>query len=95
MLCPSCNSKLKILETISSTKKNYRHFKCPECSCKFYSKEELVDSDDPEVLAQFREWTKERGKKHRAKQRGEEYEVQFADGRQAPPKQKKKLNSLF
>lgn len=95
MLCPSCNSDLKTIETLTTPTKNCRHFKCEVCGCKYYSKEVLVDNDDPEVTALFREWTKERGRKFRAKQKGENYDVKFNDGREAKPETKRRLKRLF
>ena len=93
MKCPSCNGEISVLETINQQKVTYRQRKCNECGMKFYTKEEICSSDEAQPL--FTEWVRERQRKHRAKEKGEQYEVSFADGREKQVAPKKPTSPLF
>lgn len=93
MVCPSCNAEVSVLETISQQKIIWRQRKCNGCGNKFYTKEMLCSADEAKPL--FDEWIRERSRKCRAKKKGVEYEVKFADGREQPVIPKKPTSPLF
>lgn len=93
MKCPSCNGEISVLETINQPKAILRQRKCNECGFKFYTKEEVVIADS--VKPVFDEWIRERQRKCRAKKKGVEYEVSFADGREKTVIPKKPTSPLF
>lgn len=94
MRCPHCESdNVSVLETINQPKATLRQRKCGDCGNKFYTKEEVASPED--VKPVFDEWIRERSRKHRAKQKGEEYDVKFADGREQPATPKKPTSPLF
>lgn len=93
MFCPSCNSDVTVLETISQQKCIWRQRKCNACGLKFYTKEEICNSDEARPL--FTEWVRERARKSRMKKKGFDYEVSFADGREKPVTPKKPTSPLF
>ena len=94
MYCPLCGSdKISVLDTISRQKDTLRRRKCDACNTKFFTQENITDSED--IARVFSEWSKERTRKYRAKQKGVEYEVSFADGREKPATPKKPTSPLF
>ena len=93
MLCPNCDGSVEVQETINQTRCTYRQRKCLNCGFKFYSKEEVCDESEAAPL--FREWIRERSRKSRAKKKGIDYEVSFADGREKPVTPKKPTSPLF
>ena len=93
MKCPSCNGEISVLETINQPKSILRQRKCNECGFKFYTKEDVVPSES--VKPVFDEWLRERSRKCRAKKKGVEYEVSFADGREKTVIPKKPTSPLF
>lgn len=93
MLCPDCNGSISVLETINQPKATYRQRKCDVCGKKFYSKEEICPSEEAKPL--FDEWIRERSRKSRAKKKGMDYEVKFADGREQPVTPKQPTSPLF
>lgn len=93
MRCPSCEGEISVLETINQPKDILRQRKCNVCGCKFYTKEEIVPAET--VKPVFDEWIRERSRKCRAKKKGVEYEVSFADGREQPIVPKKPTSPLF
>lgn len=93
MVCPSCNGEVSVQETINQQRATLRFRKCTVCGCKFYTKEEIVPSES--VKPVFDEWVRERQRKHRAKQKGVEYEVKFEDGREQSVAPKKPTSPLF
>lgn len=93
MLCPSCGGNNSVQETINQQKATLRFRKCDVCGMKFYTREEVVSADD--VKPVFDEWIRERQRKCRAKKKGVEYEVSFADGREQTIVPKKPTSPLF
>lgn len=94
MRCPSCESdKISVQETINQPKATLRQRKCDSCGAKFYTKEIVVDAD--EVKPVFDEWLRERSRKCRAKKKGVDYNVKFADGREQPAVPKQPTSPLF
>ena len=93
MLCPSCQSSISVLETINQQKVTYRQRKCDGCGLKFYTREEVCAVEEAKPL--FDEWIRERSRKSRAKKKGIDYEVKFADGREQPVVPKKPTSPLF
>lgn len=93
MLCPNCYGDIKTDETISGLKANYRQKKCTGCGFKFYTKEAVVEPDECESM--FKEWSRERSRRARAKKKGVSYDFQFADGRQNKPEPKRPTSPLF
>lgn len=93
MRCPSCEGEISVLETINQPKDILRQRKCNVCGFKFYTKEEIVPAES--VKPVFDEWIRERQRKCRAKKKGVEYEVSFADGREQPVIPKKPTSPLF
>ena len=93
MLCPNCEGQISVEETINQPRCTYRQRKCTECGFKFYTKEEVCAESEAAPL--FREWIRERGRKARAKKKGLEYEVSFADGREKPVTPKRPTSPLF
>lgn len=93
MTCPSCNGEISVLETIGQQKIIWRQRKCNVCGNKFYTKETMCSADEAKPL--FDEWIRERSRKCRAKKKGVEYEVKFADGREQQVKPKKPTSPLF
>lgn len=93
MRCPSCEGEISVLETINQPKDILRQRKCNVCGFKFYTKEEIVPAEA--VKPVFDEWIRERQRKCRAKKKGVEYEVSFADGREQPVIPKKPTSPLF
>lgn len=94
MRCVNCESdNLTVMETINQPKATLRLRRCADCGAKFYTKEEVVPSE--EVKPVFDEWTRERSRKCRAKKKGEEYNVKFEDGREQPATPKKPTSPLF
>lgn len=93
MRCPSCEGEISVLETINQPKDILRQRKCNVCGFKFYTKEEIVPVET--VKPVFDEWIRERQRKCRAKKKGVEYEVSFADGREQPVIPKKTTSPLF
>ena len=93
MVCPNCNGDISVQETINQEKYTYRQKKCNLCGFKFYTKESVCEESEAAPL--FREWIKERGRKHRAKQKGLDYEVSFADGREKKAEPKLPTSPLF
>lgn len=93
MLCPHCNSnKIGVLDTMQKDKETYRHKKCQDCGFKFYT-EEVPVSDD-KVGPLFTAWVRERSRKFRAKQKGEDYEPEITGAnRQTVPR--KPTSPLF
>lgn len=94
MRCPSCESdEVTVLETINQPKATLRQRKCATCGMKFYTKEDVVSPD--EVKPVFDEWIRERSRKCRAKKKGVDYDVKFADGREQSAVPKKPTSPLF
>lgn len=93
MRCISCNGEVSVMETINQQRATYRQRRCNECGMKFYTKEEVCPSEEAQPL--FAEWVRERQKKHRAKEKGINYEVSFADGREKSVAPKKPTSPLF
>ena len=93
MRCPSCSGEISVLETINQPKDILRQRKCNECGFKFYTRESVVPSE--EVKPVFDEWVRERSRKCRAKKKGVNYEVRFADGREQPFTPKQPTSPLF
>ena len=93
MQCPYCSGENSVQETINQPKATLRQRKCEVCGMKFYTREEVVHSE--EVKPVFDEWIRERQRKHRAKKKGVEYEVSFADGREKPVTPKQPTSPLF
>lgn len=93
MLCPNCQGSISVLETINQQKATYRQRRCEECGFKFYTKEEVCNTEEAKPL--FDEWIRERSRKSRAKKKGIDYEVTFADGREKPVTPKKPTSPLF
>lgn len=93
MICPNCDGELKVLDTISAEKHNYRKRKCYECGFIFYTTESVGDQDEPAKL--FSEWSTERSRKARAKKKGLVYEPKFSDGREKQIIPKKPTSPLF
>lgn len=94
MFCPTCgNKETSVLETINQPKATLRQKKCPVCGYKFFTREEPVPIDT--VKPVFDEWLRERSRKSRAKKKGVDYEVSFADGREQPVTPKKPTSPLF
>lgn len=93
MICPNCESNTETQETIKQRQAVYRQHKCKFCGFKFFTKESVVSSDEAQPL--FTEWTRERSRKHRAKKKGEEYNVSFEDGRENRPEPRLPISPLF
>lgn len=93
MKCPNCNGEITVSETINQTLCTYRQKKCTECGFKFFTKEIVCSSDEAQPL--FTEWTRERSRKHRAKKKGVNYDVKFADGREQEIIPKRPTSPLF
>lgn len=94
MYCINCGSdENSVLETINQPKATLRQRKCAVCGIKFYTKEEVVSPEG--VKPVFDEWIRERSRKCRAKKKGVDYEVSFADGREQPVTPKKPTSPLF
>lgn len=93
MNCPYCNGENSVQETINQPHATLRQRKCETCGMKFYTKEEIAHSE--EVKPVFDEWLRERQRKCRAKKKGVDYEVSFADGREKPVIPKKPTSPLF
>lgn len=94
MRCSYCESdNVSVLETINQPNATLRQRKCADCGAKFYTKEVVVSAE--EVKPIFSEWLRERSRKCRAKKKGAEYEVKFADGREQPATPKKPTSPLF
>jgi len=93
MNCPTCNGSVSVMETINQPKATLRYRKCEVCGFKFYTKEDVVPSE--EVKPVFDEWLRERSRKCRAKKKGVEYEVSFEDGREKSVAPKKPTSPLF
>lgn len=93
MRCPSCEGEISVLETINQPKATWRYRKCNECGNKFYTREDVISPEEAKPL--FDEWIRERSRKSRAKNKGMEYNVKFADGREKPITPKKPTSPLF
>ena len=93
MNCPNCNGQIETSETINQSLYTYRQKRCKECGFKFFTKESVCSSDEAQPL--FTEWTRERSRKHRAKQKGVEYNVRFEDGREKAVTPKRPTSPLF
>lgn len=93
MYCPNCSGENSVQETINQPKATLRQRKCDVCGFKFYTKEEVVHSED--VKPVFDEWVRERQRKCRAKKKGVEYNVKFEDGREQSVAPKKPTSPLF
>ena len=96
MLCPNCNSDLEVKETINQPNYTWRQKRCKECGYVFFTKEAVCESmDATEASRLFKEWTKERSRKARAKKKGINYEVSFEDGREQKIIPKRPTSPLF
>ena len=93
MRCPACEGEVSVQETINQPKATLRYRKCDACGFKFYTKEEVVPAE--EVKPVFDEWLRERSRKSRAKKKGMNYEVKFADGREQSVTPKQPTSPLF
>ena len=93
MLCPNCNGKNTVEETISSQILNYRQRKCSVCKMKFYTKETLIEPEEAEPM--FREYLRERSRKARLRKKGIDYEPKYSDGREKEVKVKRTVRPLF
>lgn len=45
MICPSCNGKLGVVDTVRDDQEVYRRRKCPECGQLVYTLEKEVERD--------------------------------------------------
>jgi hypothetical protein len=93
MLCPNCEGYIEVQETINQNDTTWRQKKCKLCGFKFFTKESVCSSDEAQPL--FTEWTRERSRKSRAKKKGLDYEVKFADGREKEVIPKRPTSPLF
>lgn len=94
MRCPNCESdNIQVQETINQPKATLRYRKCLDCNTRWYTKESVVPAE--EVKPVFDEWVRERSRKCRAKKKGVDYEVSFADGREQSVTPKKPTSPLF
>lgn len=92
MFCPNCNGvAISVKDTLQTEMETHRVKQCKDCGFRFYTTESVRPADEIQPL--FSQWSKERVRKLRAKEKGVEYEPQFKSETSSTPK--KPTSPLF